>query len=54
MIGKTADDIRPPVPMAPERDPLEEDNKFTPNARPRPGSTRSANIVAEDLREPRA
>jgi len=34
-IGKTADDIKPPVPMRPEDDPLEAGNKFTKDARPR-------------------
>lgn len=50
MIGKTVDDIRPPRPLAPSRDPLEADNRFVHNPRPGPGAKRPAKYVAEDLR----
>lgn len=50
MIGKTVDDIRPPRPLAPEDDPLEADNRFVQNPRPRKAPRRPANYVAEALR----
>lgn len=49
MIGKTVDDIRPPVPMKPEDDPLDAGNKYTPDTRPGPRA-RPGHIVAEALR----
>lgn len=53
MIGKTTDDIRPPVPMRPEDDPLEAGNKYTPHVRPGPRPVRPANHVSETYRRTR-